>query len=30
MRWAELLARLRASGHAMPIKDELARMTFGA
>ena len=27
LRWAELLARLRASGHAMPIKDSLIAAT---
>lgn len=27
MRWAELLARLRASGRAMPIKDSLIAAT---
>jgi predicted nucleic acid-binding protein len=27
LRWAELLARLRASGRAMPIKDSLIAAT---
>ena len=27
MRWAELLARLRASGRAMPVKDSLIAAT---
>ena len=27
LRWAELLARLRAKGHAMPIKDSLIATT---
>ncbi len=27
LRWAELLARLRAKGHAMPIKDSLIAAT---
>jgi toxin FitB len=27
LRWAELLARLRRSGHAMPIKDSLIAAT---
>lgn len=27
LRWAELLARLRTSGHAMPIKDSLIAAT---
>jgi predicted nucleic acid-binding protein len=27
LRWAELLARLRVSGHAMPIKDSLIAAT---